>query len=198
MSDTTTSGENFETMRSELGEAIRERSYKYNDVEPFKLASGKTSPYYFDLKQTLLDPYFLSLTAKCLLALIEREFGARPVAISGLTMGADPLVYSVSLLTAKDRTPIYPLPVRKAVKDHGSKKRIEGLLDKVSKTDKIALIDDVITTGGSTILALEALQEAGFTISHAFCVLDRNEGGREALSGLGVKIASLFTKEDFR
>ena len=189
----------LEEMRAELSEAVRERTYKYNDVEPFLLASGKTSPYYFDLKQTLLDPYYLTLTARCLLQLIETELGERPRAVSGLTMGADPLVYSISLLTSGERgSVIYPLPVRKAVKDHGSKKRIEGLLHRVSKEQKVALIDDVITTGGSTIQALDVLQEQGFQISHAFCVLDRNEGGREALAERGVKIASLFVKEDFK
>lgn len=182
--------------KEKIRDRIKEVSYKENHIEKFKLASGGESPYYFDLKQVLLDPWYLKMTIGSLMTLMSDVLGELPKAVSGLTMGADPLVYGISLRTNTD---IYPLPVRKATKDHGSKKRVEGLTDMITLTSQnVVLIDDVITTGGSTLQALDALEEMSFEVNYAFCVLDRKEGGRKNLADRGVELYSLFTIDDFR
>lgn len=187
----------IEEIRQKLKKAIIERSYKENHVEMFTLASGKKSPYYFDLKQTLLHPVYLKLAAQGLSYLMTARLEKMPAAIGGLTMGADPLVYSICNMSAESNHVIFPFVVRKQVKDHGSKKRIEGLTGEVSKDAQVALIDDVVTTGNSTIEALRAIQEAGFKPRTAFCIVDRMEGGRENLKQAGVELYSLLDLNDF-
>ena len=112
-------------------------------------------------------------------------------------MGADPLVYTISLLSTDAGAPLYPLVVRKQTKDHGSKQRIEGRLTQINPDDKVVLIDDVITTGGSTLQAYEVLKEVGLNIDAAFCVLDRKEGGAENFASHGIDLFPLFELEDF-
>jgi orotate phosphoribosyltransferase len=188
---------NIDEIRAKLKAVIIERSYKENHNEMFTLASGKKSPYYFDLKQTLLHPEYLILASQGLYYLISKHLEKLPAAIGGLTMGADPLVYSICAMSIESGSIIYPFVVRKQTKDHGSKKRIEGLIHEVDKNAQVALIDDVITTGNSTIEALRAIEEAGFKPTSAFCVVDRLEGGRENLKQAGVELYSLLDLNDF-
>lgn len=179
-----------------LKRRIREYSYRENHEEMFTLASGKKSPYYFDLKQTLLEPEFLELAAKEMGALMKRTLGGLPEGLSGLTMGADPLVYAIAVGAIGEGRRVYPLPVRKKTKGHGSQKRVEGLVDE-ARRGVVVLVDDVITTGGSTLQAWEALQEVGIEVKDAFCVLDRLEGGGEAMLEKGLRLHHLFTRKDF-
>jgi len=188
----------IEKIRQELKTVIISRSYKENHSEMFTLASGKKSPYYFDLKQTLLHPAYLKLAARGLYFLMLQNLETMPSAVGGLTMGADPLVYSVCSMSIDSNALIYPFIVRKQVKDHGSKKRIEGLIQEVPHDAVFAMIDDVITTGNSTIEALRAIQEAGFKPAWAFCVVDRMEGGEANLENAGLKLFSLLNLEDFK
>ncbi|MDH4261891.1 MAG: orotate phosphoribosyltransferase [Spirochaetia bacterium] len=188
---------NINEIRQKLKQVIIQRSYKENHEEMFTLASGKKSPYYFDLKQTLLHPEYLKLAALGLYNLMTKQFEKMPSAIGGLTMGADPLVYSICNLSLESGSIIYPFVVRKQVKDHGSKKRIEGLVGEVPKEAKVVLIDDVITTGNSTIEALRAIEEAGYKPTSAFCIVDRMEGGKENLKKAGVDLYSLLDLNDF-
>jgi len=180
-----------------LKEWIHKFSYKENHEQMFTLASGKKSPYYFDLKQTLLDPHNLQLAGEGLYYLMLKDLASLPAAAGGLTMGADPLIYALSLLAAQKDQNILPFIVRKKTKDHGSKNRVEGRLADISDKNNLVLIDDVITTGGSTIQALDSFEDIGFTIKHAFCILDRKEGGSEALQERGVLLHPLFTLADF-
>jgi len=189
--------EKIATIKQNLRPIISERSYRENHQELFTLASGKKSPYYFDLKQTLMDPLYLKMAAKGLHLLMQQKLSYLPKAAGGLTMGADPLVYTVSLLSTHEESVVYPLVVRKATKDHGSKKRIEGRLSQIQPEDRVVLIDDVITTGGSTLQAYEVLKEAGLKIDAAFCVLDRKEGGAENFASHGINLYPLFELEDF-
>ncbi|GEM_PF-91633 len=181
-----------------LRTAIQEHSYRENHVEMFTLASGKKSPYYFDLKKTLLNPAFLETAAELLLADMEKTLGRFPDAVAGLTMGADPLIYAIVLEAHRRGKQIYPVVVRKVAKDHGSGKRAEGLLSRLPVDPLVVLIDDVITTGGSTLQAFNAMKELKYNPHYAFCVLDRKEGGRENLTAEGVMLHSLFSLEDFR
>jgi len=187
----------IEEIRKQLKAVIVERSYKENHTEMFTLASGKKSPYYFDLKQTLLHPRYLKLASAGLFYLMSKHLEKLPAAAGGLTMGADPLVYTICSMSLETGSVIYPFVVRKQVKDHGSKKRIEGLINEVPKDAPVVLIDDVITTGNSTIEALRALEEAGYKPRAAFCVVDRMEGGRENLKAAGVELYSLLDLTDF-
>jgi len=180
-----------------LKKYILEHSYRENHEQMFTLASGKKSPYYFDLKMTIFYPPNLLMASKLMLNLIYQTLGKKPDYAGGLTMGADPLVYGISSLSAERGDLIYPLIVRKQSKDHGSKKRVEGIIENAANKE-IILIDDVITTGGSTLQAYEALCEVGFKPKYAFSILDREEGGLMNLAASGVTLKSLFSLADFK
>ncbi|MCS6972601.1 MAG: orotate phosphoribosyltransferase [Turneriella sp.] len=179
-----------------LREAIRRFSYRENHAEPFTLASGKKSPYYFDLKQTLLQPEYLNLVGRIMVSLIAQHYSGSLVA-AGLTLGADPVIYATAMAARAQALQVFPAIVRKEAKDHGTGRRIEMVQGLPTQTPCV-LIDDVVTTGSSTLKALEAMRAAGFSVRHAFAVLDRNEGGREALAAQGVTLIPIFTLDDFR
>lgn len=197
-------------LKTALKNAIREFSYRENHETPFTLASGKKSPYYFDLKQTLLEPRFLALTGRLVAQTLSEHYKENVVA-AGLTMGADPIIYAACLaaqngsLTSESPlfrngiipTKILPAIVRKEAKDHGTGKKIE-MLKNIDVKTPCAMIDDVITTAGSTLKAAHAMREAGFTVRHAVCVLDREEGGSETLAKEGICLLPLFRASDFR
>jgi len=188
----------LQTDKAELKKAIRQFSYRENHDEPFTLASGKKSPYYFDLKQTLLQPQYLAVAGRVVAALICERYASDVVA-AGLTMGADPIIYAACLAHAAEKktNALLPAIVRKEAKDHGTGKKIE-MLKGVAQDTPCVMVDDVITTAGSTMKALAAMREAGFTVRHAFCILDRGEGGREALTAQGVEFVPVFTASEFR
>ena len=175
---------------------IKEHAYGYRQ-DPFTLASGKTSHHYFNCKKITLHPPRLALLCE---TIYERFFKQGPLdlplAIGGLTLGADPISYCLSLEFLKQNHLCYPLIVRKEAKGHGTGKQIEGEVNAVAGAEVLAL-DDVITTGGSTLKAVKALKEAGFQVKRALCIVDRQEGGEEALQAEGVELLSLFQKSDF-
>lgn len=173
---------------------MKEHVYRYAE-KPFLLASGKESNHYFNCKEITLHPERLSKLAKAFVdVLIPSFYSGIPESIGGLTLGADSVSYAISLEYAKRNQLVYPLVVRKQVKDHGTKKKIEGFYSIVSSC---LVIDDVITTGGSTLQAVEALREAGVRIDQGICILDREEGGRELLLENGIEMHTLFKKSDF-
>ncbi|MFO1478647.1 MAG: orotate phosphoribosyltransferase [Turneriella sp.] len=189
--------------KATLKDAIRKFSYRENHEQPFTLASGKISPYYFDLKQTLLQPGYLALAGEVVAGIIAQHYQGKVIA-AGLTMGADPIIYAACLSQAvagnvNDKAPTELLPaiVRKEAKDHGTGKKIE-MLKGIDTTTPCVMVDDVITTAGSTLKAFAAMREAGFTVRHAICILDRGEGGREALLSNGVELLPVFTAAEFR
>lgn len=180
--------------RKKLFEISKNEIYKYRD-EPFQLSSGGTSNYYFNCRKITLIPDRLSLLCE----IIRDEILIGPDseltdAIGGLTMGADPVAFALSLAYLQKGKTVYPLIVRKEAKSHGLGRKIEGEIDKVKN---LILLDDVVTTAGSGIKALEAFRESGITVKTAVCVIDREEGGTEALSEKGVKLLSVFKKSDF-
>lgn len=174
---------------------VKDKIYKYR-AEPFLLASGAKSNHYFNCKEITLDPSLLRLLVNAMRDELIPSFLKQkaPESIGGLTMGADPICYALSLAYLEKNTSVLPLIVRKETKDHGTGKKIEGKVDSVKSC---LVIDDVITTGGSTIKAVVALREAGLRVDSGICILDREEGGRENLAKEGVEMYSLWKKSDF-
>ncbi len=154
------------------------------------LTSGRTSDYYIDAKMTTLDPQGAHLTAQ----LILEELKSFEIdAIGGYTLGADPIVSAAAALSAQTDRPLPAFIVRKEPKKHGERKMIEGPF---MKGWKVAVIDDVVTTGGSTLKACHAVEEEGGKVVLTLALVDRLEGGRENLEKSGYKFISLLTRDD--
>lgn len=165
-------------LRKRLLEKLREKSLKLGD---FTLVSGKKSNYYFDSKFTTLDPEGAYLTARLLLEEIRTQ-GIQAEAIGGLTLGADPVVAAVAAVSYLERNEFSPLSafiVRKDAKRHGTQRFIEGFEGRPGT--RVIIVDDVCTTGGSTLRAVKAAEESQFRVEAVFCLVDREQGGREAL-----------------
>lgn len=183
--------------REKLHELIKERSFKMAPDEgpEFTLASGKKTRYYFDLKMILLDPSSLVIVTEALWDFLG-ENGLRGSfdGAGGLTMGADPITYALSSKAWQEGKDLFPLIVRKTVKDHGTKKPVEGYVDRCKK---VLCLEDVVTTGGSIIKAVESFRSEGLEVDQALAILDRLEGGRDALEKEGIKLRSLLNLSDF-
>ena len=181
--------------RKLLRDAIKTYSFRENHQELFTLASGKKSPYYFDLKQTLLQSKLLKIAGALIAEKIATQISSHCI-LAGLTMGADPLIYA-ACLSDYGLSHFSPAIVRKEAKDHGTGKRIE-MQKSLDTKFPCVMIDDVITTGGSTLKAVSAMREAGYRVEAAFCVLDRLEGGAENLLKEKIQLFPLFTLDDFK
>ncbi|CAK7002193.1 MAG: Orotate phosphoribosyltransferase [Desulfovibrio sp.] len=178
-----------QAMKKRLAQILVERSYMEGD---FTLASGKKSDYYFDCRQTSLHPEGAWLIG----SLFNEMLHDLPVkAVAGMTMGADPLISSTSVVSHLCGRPLAGLIVRKAVKDHGTGRYIEGLAN-VEKGDTVAMLEDVVSTGGSVLQACERVRDAGLDIAAICCVLDRGEGGREKLQEAGYVVRAIFTRPE--
>jgi orotate phosphoribosyltransferase len=162
-------------MKKRLTELILERSFRYSEDPPFTLSSGKKSPYYFDCKPTTLDPEGMNLIGNLVFEMLR---GSGVSAAGGLTLGADPIANALSLISYQRGRPLQSFIVRKDAKAHGTKSKIEG---NVKPGDKVAVLDDVVTTGASTITAIESAREAGLTVELAVVLIDREEGGMEKI-----------------
>lgn len=161
--------------RERLRELLREHSLMIGD---FTLASGRKSRYYFDSKRTTLLPEGAFLAAREFLRAI-REHGIQADAIGGLTLGADPIVCPIAALSHTEGPPLRAFIVRKASKEHGTGRRIEGNL---AKGSRVVIVDDVVTTAGSTLQAIEAARDAELDVVAVMCLVDREEGGTERLA----------------
>jgi orotate phosphoribosyltransferase len=175
--------------RDRLREILRRYSVRRGGE--FRLASGKISDVYCDARVTTCRAEAMPLIGRLFLDLFaEREW--RPEAVGGLTMGADPIVIAVAR-ESLDRGPgINAFLVRKEPKGHGRRRQIEGLAS--DDPLDVVILDDVCTTGDSTIKAIEVAREAGHRVLGAACLVDRQEGAREAIeAGLGCPFGSIFT-----
>lgn len=177
--------------RTRLIELLTEHSFERRRVT---LASGKESDFFIDCKQTILTAEGHALVGELMFAALA-ELG--PVdAIGGVELGGCPLASAVSLVSFQQKKPLPALYVRKERKDHGSAKRIEG--DKALAPGlRVALLEDVVTTGGSSLKALDVLRDAGCEVAGIVALVDRLEGGRENIEAAGVKLISLATRHDF-
>ncbi|HET7614402.1 MAG TPA: orotate phosphoribosyltransferase [Gemmatimonadaceae bacterium] len=155
----------------------------------FTLASGKQSRWYIDARLTTMSPEGLALIGPLALARLD-ESGWMVDAVGGLTLGADPISYAISYASARSPKPLRAFTVRKEPKSHGTGRRIEGPF---SEGDRVAVIEDVITTGGSALRAIEAVQAAKGTVGGVLALVDRDEGGRQTIEKAGVAVISLVT-----
>jgi len=177
--------------RQRLREILLEKSYRQGS---FTLTSGKTSDFYIDGKQTTLSAEGSYLCGKLLLELIHKE--KQPIqAVGGMTLGADPLVTAVSLVSFLEGSPIPAFIVRKEAKGHGTGNYIEGLKNMPAGC-RVALVEDVVTTGGTLLKVIERVESQGFKVGLVATVVERQEGGVATLADKGYKLESIFTREE--
>jgi len=153
----------------------------------FTLASGKKSKYYIDIKKASTDPKVLKLIAEEM-ALTLKETGLKVDRIAGVVLGSIPLAVALSLETG-----IPFIMVRKEKKDHGTSKLIEGVY---AKGERVLVVEDVVTSAGSALYAIEVLRSDGMSVENIFSVVDREEGGKQKLADIGVSLSSLVTATD--
>ncbi len=173
--------------RDRLLELLRTRSL---EVRRVTLSSGRTSDFYVDCKRVTLDPEGAYLTAKLFLEMISPDVSA----VGGLTLGADPLVASIAVLGHVLGRELPALIVRKEPKKHGTMSYVEGPV--LEKGARVAVIEDVVTSGASILRAIDRIAAEGYRPVQALAILDRSEGGREALEGRGYRLESIFTRDD--
>lgn len=176
-----------------LRELLLEKSVR---TGTFTLASGKTSDLYIDCRMTALDPRGATLIGSVGWAAVREKIKADNLeidAIGGMTLGADPISLAVGISSYQE-TPDEALNVfvvRKEPKGHGKGKQIEG---NFSEGDSVVVVDDVITTGGSTLKAIDAIEREGGKVAFALVLVDREEGGRKAIEDRGISVVSLFSR----
>lgn len=173
-----------------LKKLVLEKSYRKGT---FTLTSGKTSDFYIDGKQTTLSAEGAYLCGKLLLQLIHQQ-DEEISAVGGMTLGADPIVTAVSIASYLENRPIPAFIVRKEAKGHGTGNYIEGL-GNMTKGASVALVEDVVTTGGTLLKVIDRVEAAGFTVGLVVTIVERQEGGAEALEKAGYPLKSIFTRE---
>jgi orotate phosphoribosyltransferase len=177
--------------REELLALIVRHSFERRKV---MLSSGKQSDFYLDLRATMMRPRGIELAGKLLFARLQA--GARVDAVGGMVVAAVPVVSAVLLAAARsggEAAELLGFFVRKEAKKHGLGKRIEGAF---AAGQTVALVEDTMTTGGSTLEALEAVTSAGAKVARVLCIVDRGEGAADAFRARGLELESLFTRRD--
>ncbi|HLS47330.1 MAG TPA: orotate phosphoribosyltransferase [Gemmatimonadales bacterium] len=169
-----------------LEQLLLERSVQRGD---FTLSSGLRSSYYIDCRPTTMSAEGLTLIGEAGLDAI-RQAGWHPDAIGGLTMGADPVAYAIAAASWRRQPAIDAFSVRKDSKEHGTRRRIEG---NFRSGQQVVVVEDVITTGGSALQAIEAVEEAGAVVIGVLAVVDREQGGREQIEKRIRQVVALTT-----
>jgi orotate phosphoribosyltransferase len=172
------------TTHERLISILAERSARRGQ---FTLASGRQSTLYIDARLTTMSPDGLALIGPLALAAL-RDSDWQVDAIGGLTLGADPISYAIAYASASSDAPLRAFTVRKEAKAHGTGRLIEGPF---REGDRVVVIEDVITTGGSALRAVEAIRAAGGSVSGVLALVDREEGGRAALEDVGLSVIVL-------
>jgi orotate phosphoribosyltransferase len=181
-----------ETERKWLFELLRERSFERRKVI---LASGKESDFFIDCKQAILTAEGHALVGSLMFDTIEQVF-PECEAVAGVELGGCPLASAVSMKSFERGKPLSALYIRKEAKDHGSKKLVEG--DKSLRDGlPVVVLEDVVTTGGSTLKAVEKLRQVGADVRGVIALVDRQEGGADALKEAGLKLIAVLHKSDF-
>ncbi len=179
-----------ERMKRRLARLLLEKSYREGE---FTLTSGRKSDYYFDGKQTALHPEGGWLIGHLFNHLLADVPGI--TAVGGMTLGADPLVSATSVISHELGRPLAAFIVRKSPKGHGTNQYLEGLAN-LPEGASVAMLEDVVTTGGSLLTACQRVRDAGFSIAAVCTVLDREEGGREAIESAGYSLRALFRRAE--
>lgn len=164
-------------------------AYKEGD---FVLSSGQRSSYYINGKQVTLHPQGALAVGRLLLSQLPIETEA----VAGLTLGADPIVSAVSVVSALENRPIPALIIRKEAKGHGTMAYIEG--PSLPAGAKVVVLEDVVTTGQSAMKAVERLREAGYSVEQVISIVDRQQGGAEFYQSVGLKFQTVFSIEDIQ
>jgi orotate phosphoribosyltransferase len=178
--------------RQELLELLTELSVRRGDIT---LSSGKKSDFYVDCKQTLLHPDGMALTGTVLVDTWQ-SLGLSIDAVGGPTLGADPMTCAFVLQARRRGLMIPGFFIRKEPKGHGTMAYVEGTRSLIAGS-KALVLEDVITTGGSSLRSIGYLRDAGFEVQHLLCLVDRQEGGLERIQEAGVPVTAIYSKSDF-
>lgn len=179
----------MDSLKKRLALLLHRLSYVEGEVT---LTSGKKSSYYFDCKQTALHPEGSYCIGKLFLSMLA---GRDLDGVGGMTLGADPLVSAVTLLSHLDNCPLPGFIIRKQPKGHGTNQYLEGLRN-FEPGMKVAVLEDVVTTGGTLVTACERVRDAGLEVASVLCVLDRQEGGAENLARAGFSLEAIFDRAE--
>jgi len=177
------------TLRQQLLDLFCQRAYQSGD---FVLSSGQKSSYYINGKQVTLHPQGALAIGRLLLSMLPADTQA----VAGLTLGADPIVSAVSVVSAWENRPIPALIVRKEAKGHGTKAYVEG--PSLPDGAKVVVLEDVVTTGQSAMKAVERLRLAGYTVEEVISLVDRKQGGAEFYQSVGLKFSAVFGIEEIQ
>jgi orotate phosphoribosyltransferase len=178
--------------RRQLLELLREKSFRYSPDMPFKLVSGRESPYYIDCRPTTHNAQGLALIGEIFFGLIR---DLKVDAIGGLTMGADPIAHATALTSYVKGKPINAFSVRQKPKEHGTGGVLVG---DVEPGDRAVVVEDVVTTGGSALRAVAAARAFGLTVVKVLILVDREEGGKQAVAQEVPEVEAVFTISDLR
>ena len=170
-----------------LIDLVREKALKFGE---FTLASGKKANFYLDGKQITLDSTGAKMIAEGILELIGEPL---PKAVGGMAIGADPITAAIITMAGVRGLPLKGILVRKEAKGHGTEQYIEG---PVSPGDDVVIVEDVVTTGGSSLLAIDRVEAFGLKVTHVIAIIDRLAGGGQAFRDRGYKFSSLLTIRD--
>jgi orotate phosphoribosyltransferase len=180
---------NTDTLRQILLDLIVKDAYVEGD---FTLSSGAKSSYYINCKQVTLN----AAGALALGRLLWQKLPQNTSAVAGLTLGADPMVSAVSVVSAYENKPIPALIIRKEPKGHGTKAYIEG--PSLAEGAKVIVLEDVVTTGGSALTAVERLRDAGYEVTQILALVDREQGGNELYQSQGISFQALFSIQEIQ
>ena len=174
--------------KQQLIDLVREKALKRGE---FTLASGKKASYYLDCRQITLDAQGAKLIGAGMLEMLAADL---PQLVGGMAIGADPITAAILTLAGIQNLPLRGVMVRKEAKQHGTGKLVEGPFQ---AGESIVIVEDVVTTGGSSLLAIERCEEVGLKVKRVLAIIDRLVGGREAFAARGYELTTLFTIEDF-
>lgn len=173
--------------RQALIALVKEKALEFGD---FTLASGKKASFYLDCRRVTLDSQGANLIAAGILELIDADW---PDAVGGMAVGADPITGAVITLAGQGPRPLRGFIVRKEAKAHGKGRDVEG---PVKAGDRVVIVEDVVTTGGSSLLAIEKVEAAGIQVMGVIAIIDRLEGGAAAFAERGYRLQTLLTIRD--
>ncbi|MDE5100941.1 MAG: orotate phosphoribosyltransferase [Trichodesmium sp. St16_bin4-tuft] len=176
-------------MRQQLLDLLSKLAYREGD---FILSSGQSSSYYINGKYVTLHPLGALIIGRLILSMLPEDTQG----VAGLTLGADPIVSAVSVVSAYENRPIPALIIRKQAKGHGTMSYIEG--PRLDANAKVVVLEDVVTTGASAVIAVNRLREAGYQVNHIFSLVDRQQGAQEFYQKEGIYFKSIFTVSELQ